>query len=43
MSTIELKKATKKFGDFTAARDVDLDVKKGEVVCLLEDGKAVRL
>ena len=35
MSTIELKKATKRFGDFTAARDVDLNVKKGEVVCLL--------
>jgi multiple sugar transport system ATP-binding protein len=35
MSTIELKKATKKYGDFVAARDVDLSVKKGEVVCLL--------
>ncbi len=35
MSTIELKQATKKYGDFVAARDVDLSVKKGEVVCLL--------
>ena len=35
MSTIELKQATKKYGDFVAACDVDLSVKKGEVVCLL--------
>ena len=35
MSTIELKQATKKFGDFVAVREVDLSVKKGEVVCLL--------
>jgi multiple sugar transport system ATP-binding protein len=35
MSTIELKQATKKYGDFVAVRDVDLSVKKGEVVCLL--------
>jgi multiple sugar transport system ATP-binding protein len=35
MSTIEIKKVTKKFGEFVAVRDVDLSVKKGEVVCLL--------
>jgi multiple sugar transport system ATP-binding protein len=35
MSTIELRKATKKFGDFVAVKDVDLSVKAGEVVCLL--------
>ena len=35
MSTIELQQATKKYGDFVAVRDVDLSVKKGEVVCLL--------
>ena len=35
MSTIEIKKVTKKFGDFTAVRDADLSVKAGEVVCLL--------
>ncbi len=35
MSTIEIKKVTKKFGDFVAVRDADLSVKKGEVVCLL--------
>ena len=35
MSTIEIKKLTKKFGDFTAVRDADLKVSAGEVVCLL--------
>ena len=35
MSTIEIRKATKKFGDFTAVRDADLSVAAGEVVCLL--------
>ena len=35
MSTIEIRKVTKKFGDFVAVRDADLSVKAGEVVCLL--------
>jgi multiple sugar transport system ATP-binding protein len=35
MSTIEISKITKKFGDFTAVKDADLSVKAGEVVCLL--------
>ncbi|ESY71258.1 ABC transporter ATP-binding protein [Mesorhizobium sp. M0051] len=35
MSTIELRKVTKRFGSFTAVRDVDLSVAAGEVVCLL--------
>ncbi len=35
MSTIELKGVTKRFGSFTAVRDVDLAVAPGEVVCLL--------
>jgi len=35
MSTIELKKVTKRFGSFTAVREVDLSVAAGEVVCLL--------
>jgi multiple sugar transport system ATP-binding protein len=35
MSTIELKSVTKRFGDFVAVRDVDLNVAAGEVVCLL--------
>ncbi len=35
MSTIEIKKITKKFGEFTAVKDADLSVKAGEVVCLL--------
>jgi multiple sugar transport system ATP-binding protein len=35
MSTIEINKITKNFGDFTAVRDADLSVKAGEVVCLL--------
>jgi multiple sugar transport system ATP-binding protein len=35
MSTIELRKLTKKFGDFVAVRDADLKVAAGEVVCLL--------
>ncbi len=35
MSTIEIRKLTKRFGDFTAVRDADLSVKAGEVVCLL--------
>jgi multiple sugar transport system ATP-binding protein len=35
MSTIEIRKLTKTFGDFTAVRDADLSVAAGEVVCLL--------
>jgi multiple sugar transport system ATP-binding protein len=35
MSTIELRQLTKRFGRFTAVRDVDLSVAAGEVVCLL--------
>ena len=35
MSTIEIRKLTKRFGDFTAVRDADLKVAAGEVVCLL--------
>jgi multiple sugar transport system ATP-binding protein len=35
MSTIELRKITKKFGAFIAVKDVDLSVAAGEVVCLL--------
>ncbi len=35
MSTIEVRKITKKFGDFVAVRDADLNVAAGEVVCLL--------
>jgi ABC-type sugar transport system ATPase subunit len=35
MSTIELRKVTKRFGDFVAVKDVDLNVAAGEVVCLL--------
>jgi multiple sugar transport system ATP-binding protein len=35
MSTIEIRKVTKKFGEFVAVRDADLSVKAGEVVCLL--------
>src|SRR4051812_34817303 len=35
MSTIELKRITKRFGAFMAVRDVDLSVGAGEVVCLL--------
>lgn len=35
MSTIEIKKVTKQFGNFTAVREADLSVKAGEVVCLL--------
>jgi ABC-type sugar transport system ATPase subunit len=35
MSTIECRKITKRFGNFTAVRDADLSVKAGEVVCLL--------
>jgi len=35
MSTIELRKITKRFGSFTAVRAVDLSVAAGEVVCLL--------
>ena len=35
MSTIEIQKVTKAFGDFVAVRDADLAVKAGEVVCLL--------
>ncbi|MGL6182154.1 MAG: ABC transporter ATP-binding protein [Aestuariivirga sp.] len=35
MSTIEIRKVTKRFGDFVAVRDADLAVGAGEVVCLL--------
>jgi multiple sugar transport system ATP-binding protein len=35
MSTIDIRKVTKKFGDFTAVQDADLKVEAGEVVCLL--------
>src|SRR3954454_21985064 len=35
MSTIEVRKITKKYGEFTAVRDADLSVKAGEGVCLL--------
>ena len=35
MSTIEIQKVTKAFGEFVAVRDADLSVKAGEVVCLL--------
>jgi multiple sugar transport system ATP-binding protein len=35
MSTIEIRKLTKKFGHFVAVRDADLSVAAGEVVCLL--------
>jgi multiple sugar transport system ATP-binding protein len=35
MSTIEIRKLTKKFGTFVAVRDADLSVAAGEVVCLL--------
>ncbi len=35
MSTIEIRKVTKKFGEFVAVKDADLSVKAGEVVCLL--------
>jgi len=35
MSTIEVKKITKKFGEFTAVKDADLSGSAGEVVCLL--------
>ena len=35
MSTIEIRKVTKRFGDFVAVRDADLAVGSGEVLCLL--------
>ena len=35
MSTIEIRKVTKRFGDFTAVRDADLSIGAGEVLCLL--------
>jgi ABC-type sugar transport system ATPase subunit len=35
MSTIEIRKVTKKFGEFVAVREADLSVSAGEVVCLL--------
>jgi ABC-type sugar transport system ATPase subunit len=35
MSTIEISKVTKKFGEFVAVKDADLSVSAGEVVCLL--------
>ena len=39
MSTIEISKVTKKFGEFVAVKDADLSVSAGEVVCLDEAGK----
>ena len=35
MSTIELRRITKRFGSFVAVRNVDLAVAAGEVLCLL--------
>ncbi len=35
MSTIELRRVTKRFGTFTAVREVNMSVAPGEVVCLL--------
>jgi multiple sugar transport system ATP-binding protein len=35
MSTIDVRKITKRFGEFVAVKDVDLSVAAGEVVCLL--------
>lgn len=35
MSTIDVRKVTKKFGEFVAVKDADLSVAAGEVVCLL--------
>src|ERR687896_2077169 len=35
MSTIEIRRLTKKFGAFVAVKDADLSVAAGEVVCLL--------
>jgi multiple sugar transport system ATP-binding protein len=35
LSTIELRRVTKRFGSFIAVRDIDLTVAAGEVVCLL--------
>lgn len=35
MSTIALRKLTKRFGSFVAVREVDLEVAAGKVVCLL--------
>jgi len=35
MSTIEIRKVTKRFGNFVAVRDADLSVGPGEVLCLL--------
>ena len=35
MSTIELRRVSKRFGSFAAVRDFDLAVAAGEVVCLL--------
>ncbi|SMF73642.1 multiple sugar transport system ATP-binding protein/multiple sugar transport system ATP-binding protein [Tistlia consotensis] len=35
MATVEIRKVTKKFGEFVAVRDADLSVDAGEVVCLL--------
>jgi multiple sugar transport system ATP-binding protein len=35
MSTIEIRNVTKKFGEFVAVRNASLNVKAGEVVCLL--------
>ncbi len=35
MSTISLRKLTKRFGDLVAVDDIDLDIGAGEVLCLL--------
>lgn len=35
MSSIQINKVTKKFGDFTAVRDLSLDIQEGEFVALL--------
>ena len=35
MATLELKNITKRFGDFTAVKDFNLDVKDGEMIALL--------
>ncbi len=35
MATLELQKLTKKFGDFTAVSEMDLQVADGEMIALL--------
>ena len=32
---LQIRAVTKKFGDFTAVNDVNLDIRKGELFCLL--------